>query len=349
MMTDPETRPNALFHAGFEAYSAGQLEYAVQLLGEGLAYEPTHAEANFLRGCSFYRLDRFREALADFSRAASLDPGQARYLCHKGLTHLKLGQKELAVAAARTAARVDPWANDAHRFLSMIELPGPDYRVVLALIHDIVRPKTYVEVGVADGESLCLVRPRTQVLAIDPDPQLAKPLGANQRIYRMTSDAFFERHDVREELGGKTVDLAFIDGMHRFEYALRDFMNLEHCSASTSTILVHDCYPLDAETAERERVTQFWSGDVWRLILALKKYRPDLAVNVIATPPTGLGVIRNLDPGSRIIRDNLDRICDEFLSIEFGVLEGRKPVLLNLVPNDVKGIFPLFPGARPPR
>ena len=107
------------------------------------------------------------------------------------------------------------------------------------------------------------------------------------------------------ELGGKAVDLAFIDGMHLFEYALRDFSNLERLCTPHSTILVHDCYPLDRQTADRERTTLFWSGDIWRLILLLKKYRPDLEINVIAAPPTGLGVIRNLDPASRVIADNL--------------------------------------------
>ena len=89
------------------------------------------------------------------------------------------------------------------------------------------------------------------------------------------------------ELGGKTVDLAFIDGMHQFEFALRDFINVEKLCSPDSVILIHDVYPIDATSAARERISWFWSGDIWRLILMLKKYRPDLTVNVIGAAANG--------------------------------------------------------------
>ena len=41
-------------------------------------------------------------------------------------------------------------------------------------------------------------------------------------LFPQTSDEFFARNDVGAELGGLPVDLAFIDGMHHFEFALRD-------------------------------------------------------------------------------------------------------------------------------
>ena len=54
------------------------------------------------------------------------------------------------------------------------------------------------------------------------------------------------------ELGGKTLDLAFIDGMHHFEFALRDFINVEKYCSADSIILIHDVYPIDA-TERRSR------------------------------------------------------------------------------------------------
>jgi tetratricopeptide (TPR) repeat protein len=317
----------------------------VRFFSLALATAPAHAEALYLRGTGFYHLGRYAAALADLTRAADLDPAQARYLSQKAHAHWMLRQTDLAVAAARAAARLDPWMPAAHELLSTLEMPGPNYLVVLALIHEILRPDTYIEIGVSRGASLRQVRPWTTALGVDPDPQLPGPAAPNQRIFPMTSDEFFARHDVRQELGGRPLQLAFIDGMHHFEYALRDFMNLEPYCTPESVVLVHDCCPLDAETARRERATEFWSGDIWRLILALKKYRPDLAVAVIATLPTGLAVIRNLDPASRVIHDRLDRICEEFLAVEFDVLEGRKAQMLNLVPNDLDHILALFPGA----
>jgi hypothetical protein len=153
-------------------------------------------------------------------------------------------------------------------------------------------------------------------------------------MFAQTSDAFFAGHDLSAELDGLPVDLAFIDGMHHFEHALRDFANLERYCARSSTILIHDCYPLDRETAERDRRPFFWSGDIWRLIVLLKKYRPDLTIHTIGTPPTGLGMVRSLDPGSRYLLDHYHQLCEEFLALDYSYLEGDEAAKLNLFPND---------------
>jgi hypothetical protein len=130
--------------------------------------------------------------------------------------------------------------------------------------------------------------------------------------------------------------------MHHFEYALRDFMHLEKHCTSQSTILIHDCYPLDRASASRERTTDFWSGDIWRMIVLLKKVRPDLAISVVGTRPTGLGIIRNLDPASHVIDDNLDALCAEFLALDYSAIADCKPEELNLVPNDWEKIKALL-------
>jgi hypothetical protein len=122
--------------------------------------------------------------------------------------------------------------------------------------------------------------------------------------------------------------------MHQFEFALRDFMNIEALCAPSSTILIHDVYPLDARTAARERATDFWSGDIWRLVLLLRRHRPDLSVRTIGAAPTGLALVRNLDPKSSYIRDHLDALIAEYLAVDFSVLDGRKAEQLALFPND---------------
>jgi hypothetical protein len=149
----------------------------------------------------------------------------------------------------------------------------------------------------------------------------------------MTSDEFFARHNLAQELGCGTVDLAFIDGMHLFEFALRDFANLEKFCAPASTILVHDCYPVDRVTAARERTTQIWSGDVWKLIICLKKYRADLRIGTVDVPPTGLAIIRGLDPGSTTLASRLDKLYEEFIPYDYGEMEAGKAQQLNRVEN----------------
>ncbi len=79
------------------------------------------------------------------------------------------------------------------------------------------------------------------------------------------------------------MDLAFIDARHQFEFAMRDFGNLERYCSHDSVIVVHDCYPVDADSVDREPRSSRWSGDIWRLIGLLKKHRPDLKIYTVGT------------------------------------------------------------------
>jgi len=264
--------------------------------------------------------------------SADADRQAARALFRRARLQHWLGRRNEALALCRQAVERADYSR-AYTLMSRLALPGEDYFHVLARIHRHLRPRTYLEIGVSRGESLACVLPETQVLGIDPAPNLARPPPANVRIYRETSDDFFARYVPSAELGGQPVELAFIDGMHHFEYALRDFINVERACSGSSVILMHDCYPLDERTARREQVTGFWSGDIWRLMLLLRTHRPDLVVRTIATPPTGLGIVLNPDPTSQLLADRVDELIGEYLAKDFGVLATRKPEALGLIEN----------------
>jgi hypothetical protein len=268
------------------------------------------------------------------SEAAAPAPNRraARALFHRARWQSWLGHKEQALALCREAVQRADYSR-AYKLMSRLTLPGEDYFEVLGRIHGYLKPRTYLEIGVSKGRSLARVLPETQVLGVDPEPKLEQPPGPRQKIFTETSDDFFAHHDVRAELGGRAVEVAFIDGMHRFEFALRDFANVERCCTASSVILMHDCYPLDARTAQREQETGFWSGDIWRLLLLLRERRPDLTVRTIATPPTGLGIVLNPNPASRM-GEQLDALIQEYLAKDFSVLEGRQAQALGRVPNE---------------
>src|SRR5262245_5812350 len=257
---------------------------------------------------------------------------RAAYL--EGETELQNGNLVAARESYERALALDPRLPDVRARLSKLRMPGPFYFDVLRAIHGQLRPRTYLEVGVEEGITLRLASPETRSIGIDPQPALTAPLNAATTLHTMTSDAYFAGHDVRAELGGLPIDLAFIDGMHLFEFALRDFINVEKNASPQSTILIHECYPFDRLSAERERKTVFWSGDIWRLVLILRKYRPDLRLNVIATAPTGLGVVRGLDPASRVLAERMQEIVAEFAAIDYSVLDADKAGMLALLPND---------------
>jgi len=252
------------------------------------------------------------------------------------------GERDRAAILCEQALQFDPLYRPAHELLYGLFLHGEKYSQVLRRIHEHLRPRTYVEIGVETGASIRFVQPGTRALGVDPEPKIKFELPPNVRIFAQTSDDFFARPGLGAELDGLPVDLALIDGMHHFEFALRDFINLERLCARSSTILIHDCFPHDRTTAKRERVMHFWSGDIWRLVVLLKKYRPDLAIHTIAAPPTGLTMVRNLDPGSRFLAENLERLCAEFLALDYAFLDGDRGGKLNLFPNDWERIRPLL-------
>jgi tetratricopeptide (TPR) repeat protein len=295
---------------------------------------PVLARAAFDAGVDESSRGEHAAAAESFERARALDSSNAEYHYLAGLSHLRLGRLELARSCCQSAIGQDPTISGPRMLLSQMEMPGLFYTELLSRIQGHLRPRTYLEVGVETGETLCLVLPETRAIGIDPNPILRYTLSPRTTLHAMTSDAYFAGHDVQAELGGMPIELAFIDGMHHFEFALRDFINIEKNCTSRSTILIHDCYPFDRFTAERERHAEFWSGDIWRLMLALKKYRPDLQLHTVAAAPTGLGVARGLDPQSRILEEKFDQIVRESLALDYSVLDTDKAGKLSLYPND---------------
>jgi len=296
--------------------------------------DPMLARAAFDAGVGESRKGDHAAAAESFDRALALDPAKGEYHYFAGISYLRLGRLDLARSRCQAALALDPTIPTLPMILSQLEMPGTFYTDLLPMIHAHLRPRTYVEVGVETGQTLCLALPDTRAIGIDPEPKICHALSAGTTLHAMTSDEYFAGHDVQAELGGLPIDLAFIDGMHHFEFALRDFINIEKLCTPRSTILIHDCYPLDRFTSERERRVEFWSGDIWRFMLALRKYRPDLRLHTVAAAPTGLGVARGLDPQSRVLEENLDQIVREFLALDYSVLDTDKAGKLALYPND---------------
>jgi len=201
---------------------------------------------------------------------------------------------------------------DRHLAAARACFPGPDYYTVLNWIHEIRRPATYIDIGVRSGGSLSIARPPTVCVGIDPNPAIAHPLPPATTLYRMTSDRFFRESSPETVLGTSAFELALIDGLHLFEQALRDFIHLERWAGRGSLILIHDCLPLDDVTSARERTTQFYSGDTWKVVAALSQYRQDLKIATVPTAPTGLCMVANLDPKSNLLADRVEEITARF-------------------------------------
>src|SRR5262249_17440748 len=71
-----------------------------------------------------------------------------------------------------------------------------DYLKRLAELHAMLRPRTYLEIGVFSGRSLRLAGPGTRAIGVDPLPALETPLSPQTCVFVETSDVFFANRDV---------------------------------------------------------------------------------------------------------------------------------------------------------
>ena len=198
-------------------------------------------------------------------------------------------------------------------------------------LHGVVEPGNYLEIGVNDGRSLALSR--VPSIAVDPAFKVTVPIRCDLDLVKATSDDFFALPDPVAHFRGRghgassspepdgasggqedpSIDLAFIDGMHLFEFALRDFMNVERHAAWWSVIVFDDMLPRDVGEAARDRHTVEWTGDVYKLIPVLARYRPDLTVIQVNTGPTGVLVVLGADSANTTLRDRYDEILAEWV------------------------------------
>jgi hypothetical protein len=176
----------------------------------------------------------------------------------------------------------------------------------------------YLEIGCRKGDSFAPVRSKT--IAVDPFFRVEMDVIGKKPalfLFQSTSDDFFASGFLARN--GIRLGLSFLDGMHLYEYLLRDVMHTEAASDPGGAILLHDCLPFGhgMMTRDLDNLPKgAWTGDVWKLIPILRKWRPDLKLTVLDCAPTGLVCLTNLSPGNRVLFDNYDAIRREFDAVD---------------------------------
>ncbi|MRS60038.1 class I SAM-dependent methyltransferase [Larkinella terrae] len=169
--------------------------------------------------------------------------------------------------------------------------------------------KNYLEIGVANGHIFFRVKSSFK-LAVDPafsfdrlrrvGKAILNPANLANQYFEKTSDAFFAE-DAERVIATTPLQLALIDGMHEYQFALRDVENTLHYLSDDGVIILHDCNPLTpgAAVPYEEWVEGQWNGDVWKTVVHLRSQRPDLNVFVLDTDQ-GLGIVTRKKPESML-------------------------------------------------
>jgi hypothetical protein len=222
-------------------------------------------------------------------------------------------------------------------------------RTAIELFAKKMNAATYMEIGIAAGKTITRVS-IPQRIGVDPSPKLplnvkiARLFKKNYfKIFRMTSDHFFERK--ASNVLEKGVDVVLIDGLHTYQQALRDVMNSLKYLNSQGVILMHDCSPksrlhaypvqksIQERHAESKRTPELnwpkgWNGDVWKAVWHLRCTEPQLTIFTLDCDH-GVGVILK----QTVKAEKLDSDIADVAMIghsDYSFLEANRQRILNL-------------------
>jgi len=317
---DTTSSANTLFALAKSLQQAGCLAEADSLLARVVDLDANRTEAWVAYAECAMRREDLIAAIRRWQTVASLMGGSMPQDYYDRLNEAYQKQKSFPLAsAAEEALKGD---GDKHELLTQI--------------HQQLAPAFYLEIGVQTGKSLALAQ--CPALGIDPMPQLRFPLPSLAEVVECTSDDFFASHT--DKLREQIPDLAFIDGMHLFEFALRDFINVERHASPHTLVVIDDILPGHPAQADRTRRTRAWTGDVWKLHAILQARRPDLFLLCLDAYPTGLLLIAGLDPDSRSLEQAYPEIVAQYRDQEpvppavidrKQALSCRHPLLIQLI------------------
>jgi hypothetical protein len=158
------------------------------------------------------------------------------------------------------------------------------------------------------------------------------PYNLFNKYFSKTSDDFFEQ-DAPTLFSKKKIQLALVDGMHEYSFALRDVENTLKYLSHDGVIIMHDCNPQTKEEAGtfeewRKKGSGQWNGDVWKSILHLRSLRKDINVFVLDCDQ-GLGIVTWGNPAS-----TLNFTPDQIKQLTYEDFAANRQNFLNLHPKE---------------
>ena len=214
---------------------------------------------------------------------------------------------------------------------------------VLQTLIDDRNARTYLEIGVSAGNTFLRIKAR-QKIAVDPKLKMSRtkrlrhlltnPCNHANRYFEMTSDEFFRAQAAWLHENG--LDIAFVDGLHTYEQALRDVESCLRYLSPRGVIVMHDCDPpseaaawpaesrADAQRQNLPGANDEWCGDTYKALVHLRSTRDDLEAFVIDCD-YGLGVVTRGKPEAM-----LDFTREQIMDMPYATLVSDREHILNL-------------------
>lgn len=157
------------------------------------------------------------------------------------------------------------------------------YKNFILMICSMCNVKSYLELGVANGETLSLINKHVQfVLGIDiADQRIDK----STRFAEMSTDRFFEH--LEKHGYNPSYDCIFIDALHEYEQLKRDFENSLSYLSPYGIIILDDTDPVDQRHTSPEIC-----GDAYKIIDYIRTVHPDLDIVTLPVWEKGMSIVR---------------------------------------------------------
>lgn len=122
----PDARAQDLLDRGMARREAWDLDAAVALLGELVAYCPLYAEGWNQRAFAYFLKSEHGLALTDLERALELDPDHFAARAGLALVLMRLGRHDAGQGMLRTALALNPWLPERAMLLPEPQPPGEE-------------------------------------------------------------------------------------------------------------------------------------------------------------------------------------------------------------------------------
>lgn len=165
---------------------------------------------------------------------------------------------------------------------------GPGFhKYVIDSIVKYTNCKTYLELGVYDGDTFSLIAKQVnRAIAVDIKDLRLQKIG---EFYQMSTDEFFKNFS-------DNVDIVFIDADHNSNSVIKDFENSLKLLNKYGIIFLHDTDPM-----EKKLLEPGYCNDCFKTVDYIMEKHPEL--NIITLPLTDAGL-------SIIMRKNDRRVLN---------------------------------------
>jgi len=154
------------------------------------------------------------------------------------------------------------------------------------IINDLIKShgfNTYLELGVDTGNNFSNIDIKYK-RGVDVKPIEGHFSYLNQRLFIGTTNQYFETVP-------ETFDIIFIDADHDAGQWMLDVQNSLSRLNDGGIIVCHDCLPEKEVHQQMPRISDQWTGDVWKGWMRLRNTRPDLQM-VVIDKDWGCGLIK---------------------------------------------------------